>query len=165
MWPGLDIAVLVGLDIGAALGGFQILGQVRQALARGRVEQTQHEGVIASAPACHSSARSPLDTMCVGGVEMTDYDPTLVGRVFEANHPIRITAEMIASFCVAVGETSPLYTDSEAAKNGPWGGPVAPPSIIAAFGADDNVLRLISFGWPAACRRDGRRVRRPDSRR
>jgi acyl dehydratase len=41
-----------------------------------------------------------------------------------------------------------LRLQTEAAKNGPWGGPVAPPSIIAAFGAGDNVLRLISFGWP-----------------
>ncbi len=79
---------------------------------------------------------------------MADYDPNLVGRVFDAERPIHITAKMIAKYCIAVGETSPLYTDSEAAKNGPYGGPVAPPSIVAAFGAGDSVLRTISFGWP-----------------
>jgi acyl dehydratase len=79
---------------------------------------------------------------------MTDHATNLVGRVFEADHPIHISAAMIANFCLAVGDTSPLYTDSEAAKNGPWGGPVAPPAIVAAFGAGDTVLRLISFGWP-----------------
>jgi acyl dehydratase len=79
---------------------------------------------------------------------MADYDPNLVGRVFDGDRTIHITAEMIANYCAAVGETSPLYTDSEAAANGPYGGPVAPPSIIAAFGAGDSVLRMISFGWP-----------------
>jgi acyl dehydratase len=79
---------------------------------------------------------------------MADYDPSLVGRVFDDDRTIHITAEMIANYCVAVGETSPLYTDSDAARNGPYGCPVAPPSIVAAFGAGDSVLRMISFGWP-----------------
>jgi acyl dehydratase len=79
---------------------------------------------------------------------MADYDPNLVGRVFDDDRTIHITAEMIANYCVAVGETSPLYTDSDAARNGPYGSPVAPPSIVAAFGAGDSVLRMISFGWP-----------------
>jgi acyl dehydratase len=79
---------------------------------------------------------------------MADYDPNLVGRVFDDDRTIHITADMVAKYCIAVGETSPLYTDSEAAKSGPYGGPVAPLSIVAAFGAGDNVLRMISFGWP-----------------
>jgi acyl dehydratase len=86
---------------------------------------------------------------CFNGLlEMADYDPNLVGRVFDDDRTIHITADMIAKYCIAVGETSSLYTDSEAAKNGPYGGPVAPLSIVAAFGAGDSVLRMISFGWP-----------------
>jgi len=48
---------------------------------------------------------------------------------------------MIAAFCVAIGETSPLYTDPAAAKAGPHGGLVAPPSFAAIFGDGENIFR------------------------
>lgn len=43
--------------------------------------------------------------------------------------PYTLTQEAIALYCKAVGETNPLYLDDKAAKAGPHGGLVAPPSI------------------------------------
>lgn len=62
-----------------------------------------------------------------------DYDPALIGRVFETTEPVPVTAEEIATFCMAIGETNPLFTDEAAAKTGPFGGLVAPPSFAVTF--------------------------------
>jgi len=62
-----------------------------------------------------------------------DYDPALIGRVFEVTEPVNVSAEDIGKFCVAIGETNPLYTDSVAAKKGPHGTVVAPPSFAVTF--------------------------------
>lgn len=62
-----------------------------------------------------------------------DYDPALIGRVFETTEPVPVTAEDIAAFCTAIGETNPLFTDAAAAKAGPFGGLVAPPSFAVTF--------------------------------
>lgn len=64
---------------------------------------------------------------------MVDYDPTLIGRVFEVTDPVPVTAEMVANFCAAIGETNPLHTDAGAAKNGPHGTLTAPPSFAVTF--------------------------------
>ncbi len=74
---------------------------------------------------------------------MVEYDPALVGRVFETENPFPVTAEMIANFCAVMGETNPLHTDPEAAKRGPYGGIVAPPSFAATFHDSDNVFQKI----------------------
>ena len=64
---------------------------------------------------------------------MVDYDPTLIGRVFEVTDPVPVTAETVANFCAAIGETNPLHTDPEAAKKGPFGTLTAPPSFAVTF--------------------------------
>lgn len=64
---------------------------------------------------------------------MVDYDPALIGRVFEVTEPVEVTAQMVRDFAEALGETNPLYTDEEAAKKGPYGGIVAPPSFAVTF--------------------------------
>ena len=56
--------------------------------------------------------------------------------------PYTLTQEAIALYCQAVGETNPLYLDEAAAKAGPFGGLIAPPSIhillmFACTPADD----------------------------
>jgi acyl dehydratase len=61
------------------------------------------------------------------------YDPDIIGRVFEVTDPVPVTAEMISDFCKAIGETNPLHTDPEAAKNGPYGKLTAPPSFAVTF--------------------------------
>ena len=62
-----------------------------------------------------------------------DYDPALIGRVFEVTDPVEVSAEDIGRFCVAIEETNPLYTDPAAAKKGPHGTIVAPPSYAVTF--------------------------------
>ncbi|HYA35112.1 MAG TPA: MaoC family dehydratase N-terminal domain-containing protein [Candidatus Binataceae bacterium] len=64
---------------------------------------------------------------------MVEFDPALIGRVFEITEPVSVTREMIAKFCEALGETNPLYTDDEGAKKGPHGELVAPPSFAITF--------------------------------
>jgi len=62
-----------------------------------------------------------------------NYDPALIGRVFETTDPVPVTAEMIQKFAEAIGESNPLHTDPEAAKRGPNGGLTAPPSFAVTF--------------------------------
>jgi acyl dehydratase len=64
---------------------------------------------------------------------MVDYDPAIINKVFEQTDPVEVKREMIANFCASLGETNPLYTDDEAAKKGPYGGVVAPPSFAVTF--------------------------------
>ena len=64
---------------------------------------------------------------------MVDYDPALINRTFETTDPVPVTREKIAKFCTSIGETNPLFTDDEAAKKGPYGGVIAPPSFATVF--------------------------------
>src|SRR5260370_18064496 len=86
-------------------GGFPSAPQARAARGRGR-------GEIAMA---------------------VEYDPALIGRVFEQTDPVPVTAEMVKNFTEAIGETNPIYLDPEAAKKGPNGTVVAPPSFAVTF--------------------------------
>jgi acyl dehydratase len=60
-------------------------------------------------------------------------DEELVGQTFVVPEPIVVTAERIANFCHAMGETNPLYVDEAAAKAGPYGGIIAPPAFVASL--------------------------------
>jgi acyl dehydratase len=68
---------------------------------------------------------------------MVDFDRSLVGRVFETASPVEITAEMIAAFCVMMGETNPAYTDSFPVEDQ---GPFAPPAFVATFRALEDIF-------------------------
>jgi 3-hydroxybutyryl-CoA dehydratase len=70
-------------------------------------------------------------------------DGKIVGRSFSRREPIAVTAERIASFCEAVGETNPLYVDPAAAAAGPFGGIIAPPAFVAGFRYADDVFEQI----------------------
>ena len=68
-------------------------------------------------------------------------DPSnMVGRKFKAGEPFTVTAEIIATFCTAVGENNPLFVDPVAAQAGPYGGIIAPPAFAASFRYADNVF-------------------------
>ncbi|MCH7838934.1 MAG: MaoC family dehydratase N-terminal domain-containing protein [Planctomycetes bacterium] len=57
-------------------------------------------------------------------------------------HPfgrLEITEAKIADFCRQVGETNPLYTDTDAADRGPYGSLVAPPSMLLHVTPRDRV--------------------------
>ena len=47
---------------------------------------------------------------------MVDYDPAIIGRVFETTEPLQVSAEMVANFCTAIGESNPIHTDADAAS-------------------------------------------------
>jgi acyl dehydratase len=60
-------------------------------------------------------------------------ESNITGRAFKAREPFVVTAERIANFCIAIGETNPLYVDPAQAAAGPHRGIIAPPAFVAAF--------------------------------
>jgi acyl dehydratase len=59
---------------------------------------------------------------------MIDFDQSLIGREFQAESPVEITADMIANFCHAIGETDSADT-STATQNRL----IAPPAFAGIF--------------------------------
>ncbi|HLW70992.1 MAG TPA: MaoC family dehydratase N-terminal domain-containing protein [Candidatus Binataceae bacterium] len=62
-----------------------------------------------------------------------EYDPALIGRVFETTDPQPVDAATVRAFTAAIGDQNPLYNDEVAAKNGPYGGLTAPPAFAVSF--------------------------------
>jgi len=62
----------------------------------------------------------------------------ITGSTLKVREPLVVTAERIANFCIAVGETNSLYLDPAAA--GPHRGIIAPPAFVAAFRYADDVF-------------------------
>jgi acyl dehydratase len=62
-----------------------------------------------------------------------EYDPAIIGKVFDVTDPVRVDAEAVKKYCEAIGETNPLFTDEQAAKKGPYGRLCAPPSYAVTF--------------------------------
>jgi acyl dehydratase len=62
---------------------------------------------------------------------MTDLDPALIGKEFEASAPVRVTAEMIARFCSAIGVAVEHDADGKI---------VAPLSIAGSFRAAEDIF-------------------------
>src|SRR5712692_2611897 len=56
----------------------------------------------------------------------------MIGRVLSTGSAT-VTAEHIAAFARALGDANPLYLDPEAARRGPFGAVVAPPTYPIAF--------------------------------
>src|SRR5262245_61987668 len=71
----------------------------------------------------------------------------MIGRVLSTGSAT-VSAESIAAFARALGDPNPLYLDPEAAKRGPFGAIVAPPTYPIAFmtqamsGGMDTFLEL-----------------------
>ena len=71
----------------------------------------------------------------------------MIGRVLSSGSAT-VTAESIAAFARALGDENPLYLDPEAARRGPFGTVVAPPTYPIAFmtqamaGGMDTFLEL-----------------------
>jgi acyl dehydratase len=64
---------------------------------------------------------------------MIEFDQALIGREFEAGSPVEVTAEMIANFCYAIGETPSPPVKPEGAAFGPDHGVIAPPAFAGLF--------------------------------
>ncbi len=56
----------------------------------------------------------------------------MIGRVLSTGSAT-VQAEHVAAFSRALGDTNPLYADPEAARRGPFGVTVAPPTYPIAF--------------------------------
>lgn len=74
---------------------------------------------------------------------MDPEDKKLIGQTYTRRTPMVVTAERIADFCIAVGETNPIYVDPVAAAKGPYGGIIAPPAFVAGFRYGDDVFEQI----------------------
>jgi acyl dehydratase len=61
-----------------------------------------------------------------------EFDRSLLEREYSAG-PFQVTREAILGFCRAIGETSPLYTDEEAARRAGYRSIVAPPTFCTFF--------------------------------
>jgi acyl dehydratase len=59
-----------------------------------------------------------------------EFDRSIVGQEFDRTVFPPVTEEQIVAYARAYGETNPLYTDPEAAKRGPLGGLVGPPTFV-----------------------------------
>ena len=58
-----------------------------------------------------------------------EFDSTIIDVPVQVG-TFDVTRAAIDHYCRVTGETNPLYTDDEAAKAGPNGGIVAPPSFL-----------------------------------
>jgi acyl dehydratase len=75
-------------------------------------------------------------------------NPEYVGRTFEPSAPYEVTRVKIAEFATAIGETSPLCFDREAAEKAGYPDIIAPPTfaiVISSSGAA-NVIRDKGLG-------------------
>jgi acyl dehydratase len=59
-------------------------------------------------------------------------DEKLFGKTYPPKRYV-VGSEKIKEYCRAIGETSPLCVDEEAAKKGPYGAIVAPPTFAVVY--------------------------------
>ena len=64
-----------------------------------------------------------------------EFDRSIIGQVFDETSFPPVTKEEILEFTAALGENNPLYTDEAAAAQGPYGGLVAPPTLVTKLRA------------------------------
>src|ERR1700730_1165498 len=76
---------------------------------------------------------------------MIEFDQALIGREFEAGAPVEVTAEMIANFCYATGETFPVRISPEDAAFGP-DGLIAPPAFAGLFRLAELTFERLPHG-------------------
>lgn len=76
-----------------------------------------------------------------------EFDRNILGQIFGETTFEPVTKREILEFAAALGETHPFYTDEEAARNGPFGGLVAPPTFCTKFrGRRSSPNNLPRFG-------------------
>jgi acyl dehydratase len=78
-----------------------------------------------------AEARTPAESLTAEQIVKLptyDWDIAQVGDAAPV-FTYAVTEQSIADYCLAIRNDNPLYTDPEAAKKGPFGGIVAPPSF------------------------------------
>ena len=64
-----------------------------------------------------------------------EFDRSLIGQIIDETSFPPVTKEEILAFATALGEKNPLYTDEAQAVQGPYGGLVAPPTLVTKLRA------------------------------
>lgn len=64
----------------------------------------------------------------------------LIGKIFVAEHPVEVTAEMIVAFCAAVGERAPLGHRPATAADESDDRLIAPLSLSGSFRAVEDIF-------------------------
>jgi len=94
-----------------------------------RIEETKPGAVMLERPTLASLVPSTSRQGDLGG-EPLEYDHSVIGKEIHVGQ-LHVTMENIAAFCDALQETNPLYTDERwATEEGPYGGIIAPPTIL-----------------------------------
>ncbi len=93
-----------------------------------RLEETVPGAVIPPRPTLAQLVPATSRMGDLGG-EALEYDRSVIGIEVPAGH-LEISAEAIATYCEALEETNPLYTDAAFAAQGPYGSIIAPPGIL-----------------------------------
>jgi acyl dehydratase len=77
--------------------------------------------------------------------EELSYDASVVGVEVETGR-FEVTKDHILSFCEALDDTNPLFTDEEAAKSGPYGSVVAPPAFYTSIRTGGGLDPKLRYG-------------------
>jgi acyl dehydratase len=93
----------------------------------------------------HSMRTALRPGLQVRGI-MIEFDQALIGREFEAGSPVEVTAEMIANFCYATGDTLPPHIGPEGAAFGPDRGLIAPPAFAGLFRLAELTFEKLPHG-------------------
>ncbi len=74
-----------------------------------------------------------------------EFDHDSIGRESQGK-TLTITKEQILAYCKAVNDTNPLFTDEEAAKAGPYGTLIAPPTLLTTLIGGGQTDPGLKFG-------------------
>jgi acyl dehydratase len=73
------------------------------------------------------------------------YDASVVGVEVETGK-FEVTREQILDYCAALGDSNPLFTDEKAARAGPYGGLIAPPSFYTSIRTGGGLDPKLKYG-------------------
>jgi hypothetical protein len=77
---------------------------------------------------------------------MIEFDQTLIGREFQGESSVEVTAEMIDNFRYAIGERPSRDLRSDGSSRGPTDGLVAPPSFAGIFRLSELTFEKLPQG-------------------
>lgn len=78
-------------------------------------------------------------------IDAIEFDRSVIGVNYDVGTH-EVTEQQVAAFAQAIGETNPLYLSPEAAKNGPHGVLIAPPTYYTSIHLQPGPDPKIVFG-------------------
>lgn len=109
-----------------------------------RLEETKPGAAIQPRPTTAQLVPSTSRQGDLGGGDI-EYDRSVIGLEVPVGR-FEVTREAIASYCEALGETNPLYTDETYAAQGPYRGLIAPPGILQTAQMQEPPDPHVRFG-------------------